>query len=195
VAMADHSAASPRKVLLFSGHMIDAPDRAEPRFPPDKEGIAAQAIAATLESLGAGPEDLAICGGACGGDLLFAEATLARGAALELYLPFGEAVFLEKSVTFADADWHARFDQAKSRAVLHVLPFELGANPPGEDPYARNNLWMLESAMRFGPEKVDFICLWNGKQGDGPGGTRHLMQEVQRRAGRIHWLDTTKLWT
>lgn len=192
--MAEPASAPPRKVLLFSGHMIDAPDRAEPRFPPGKEQLAAEAIAATLESLGAGPEDLAICGGACGGDLLFAEAALARGTALELYIPFEEPQFLAKSVDFADAGWHARFDAAKARAALHVLPLERDPTPEGEDPYERNNLWMLDSAMRFGSEKVEFICLWNGKQGDGPGGTRHLMQEVQRGAGRTHRLDTTKLW-
>ncbi len=193
--MAEPTAAPPRKVLLFSGHMIDAPDRAEPRFPADKEGLAADAIAATLELLDAGPADLAICGGACGGDLLFAEAALARGAALEIYLPFEEPRFLEKSVAFADADWKARFDAAKARAALHVLPQELGPTPEGGDPYERNNLWMLEAAMRFGPEKVELVCLWNGLAGDGPGGTRHMMQEVERRAGRAHWLDTTKLWS
>jgi len=193
--MAVPTAVPPRKVLLFSGHMIDAPGRAEPRFPADKEPIAAEAIAAILESLGAGPEDLAICGGACGGDLLFAEAALARGVALEIYLPFEEPVFLERSVTFADADWHARFVAARSRATLHVLPLERGPTAEGADAYERNNLWQLDSAIRFGPEKVDFICLWDGRSDDRLGGTRHLMQEVQRRKGRTHWLDTTKLWT
>lgn len=188
-------AVPPRKVLLFSGHMIDAPGRAEPRFPPGQEGIAGRAIAEAVESIGAGSEDLAICGGACGGDLLFAEAALARGAALEIYIPFEEPTFLENSVTFADADWHARFDAAKARAALHVLPLERGTTGDGENAYERNNLWMLESAMRFGPEKVELVCLWNGQAGDGPGGTRHMMQEVERRAGHTHWLDTTKLWT
>jgi hypothetical protein len=193
--MPDSAAAPPRKVLLFSGHMIDAPARAEPRFPADKEPAAAAAIAATLDKIGAGSGTLAICGGACGGDLLFAEAALARGAALEIYIPIEEPGFLEKSVTFADADWHARFDAAKARAALHVLPLERGPTPEGEDAFERNNLWLLESATRFGPEKVEFICLWNGKQGDGPGGTRHMMREVERHAGRTHWLDTTKLWS
>ena len=32
-----------RYVFLFSGHMIDAPGRPEPRFPADKEKIAGQA--------------------------------------------------------------------------------------------------------------------------------------------------------
>ena len=39
---------TPRKVVLFSGHMIDAPGREKPRFPPDKEPIAARAIAEAL---------------------------------------------------------------------------------------------------------------------------------------------------
>ena len=186
--------AAPRKVLLFSGHMIDAPERREARFPADKESIAAVAIAKTLVRIDAGPGDLAICSGACGGDLLFAEASLARGSSLELYIPFEDQTFLANSVDFADANWRARFFGAKSLATLHVMPNECGPFVAGEDPYERNNLWMLESAERFGTEKVDFICLWNGQGGDGPGGTQHLMEEVRRKAGRIHWLDTTQLW-
>ena len=186
---------TPRRVLLFSGHMIDAPGRKEPRFPPDKEPIAASVIGSTLDAFGAGARDLAVCGGACGGDLLFAEAALARDVPLEIYLPLDEAGFLEASVDFADANWHERFLAAKSRATLHLMPDERGPLPAGEDPFERNNLWMLESAMRFGAAKVDFICLWNGKGGDGPGGTQHLMHEVTSKSGRVHWIDTTKVWS
>ena len=184
----------PRKVVLFSGHMIDAPGREKPRFPPDKEPIAAAAIGAALSDLAIGPDDLAVCGGACGGDLLFAEAALARGARLELFIPFDEPTFLEKSVDFAGDDWRARFFAAQARAALHVQPVELGPPPVGEDPYERNNRWMLDAASRFGPDRLDFVCLWNGEGGDGPGGTRHMMEEVSQRGGRTHWLDTTKLW-
>jgi hypothetical protein len=186
--------APPRKVSLFSGHMIDAPDRAKPRFPADKEPIAARAIAAALADLDVGPRDLSICGGACGGDLLFAEAALARSAGLELYIPFDEATFLEKSVDFAGGGWRARFFAAKARAALHVLPLEKGPTPAEEDPYERNNIWMLEAASRFGPDKVELICLWNGERGDGPGGAQHMMEEVEKAGGRAHWLDTRKLW-
>jgi hypothetical protein len=184
----------PRKVALFSGHMIDAPDRAETRFPADKEPIAARAIAAALGDLDVGSRDLCICGGACGGDLLFAEAALARSAWLELYIPFDEAAFLEKSVDFAGGDWRARFFAAKARAALHVLPLEKGPTPAEEDPYERNNIWMLEAASRSGPDKVEFICLWNGERGDGPGGAQHMMEQVEKAGGRAHWLDTRKLW-
>ena len=185
---------SPRNVALFSGHMVDAPGRVKPRFPADKEAIAAEAIAGALADLDLGSSDLAICGGACGGDLLFAEAALARGARLEIYLPFEEPTFLEKSVDFADRDWRARFVAAKARAVLHIAPRELGPPRESEDPYERNNRWMLDQASRFGADKVDFICLWNGEGGDGPGGTKHMMDEARERGGRALWLDTTKLW-
>lgn len=184
----------PSKVALFSGHMIDAPGRAKPRFPPDQEPVAARAIARALDDLGVGPAALAICGGACGGDLLFAEAALARGARLELYIPFDEPAFLETSVDFADRDWRARYVAVKAAAVVHVAPSELGPIPDGEDPFERNNRWMLDAALRFGADKVDFLCLWNGEGGDGPGGTRDMMNAVRRRGGRVLWLDTTRLW-
>lgn len=191
----DHASATPGNVLLFSGHMVDAPGRKEPRFPADKELIARDAIVDILTEVGAGPGDLAICGGACGGDLLFAEACLARGMRLELYIPFDQPTFLANSVDFANANWHDRFLAAKSRATLHVMPEELGPLADGENPYERNNLWMLESAARFGVEKVIFICLWNGQGGDGPGGARHFMEEAARKTDRIYWLDTRKLWS
>jgi hypothetical protein len=184
----------PRKVALFSGHMIDAPGRAKPRFPAEKEPIAARAIASTLSDLDICADDLAICGGACGGDLLFAEAALARGARLEVYIPFEEPAFLEKSVDFANSDWRARYFAAKARASLHVAPRELGALRDGDDPYERDNRWMLDQGARFGADKLNFVCLWNGEGGDGPGGTHHMMEEVEKAGGRSRWLNTKQLW-
>jgi hypothetical protein len=185
----------PRKVVLFSGHMIDAPGREKPRFPPEQEPVAREAIAALLAQLNCGPSDLAICSGACGGDLLFAEAVLERGVALDMYLPFDAETFAKESVDFAGGDWHSRFEKTRLACRrVREMPKERGPVEPGQDAYEQNNLWMLETASRFGAEKVDFICLWNGQGGDGPGGTQHLMQEVSLRHGRTHWLDTTRLW-
>ena len=187
---------SPRQVFLFSGHMIDAPDRQEPRFPADKEKIAADAIAAKLDELGAGPEDLALCGGACGGDLLFAEACLKRGLRLEFRIPFDEPTFIQHSVAFAPGNWTDRFYRVKGdpKTKLFILPRELGPVPKGANPYARDNLWQLYSALAWGPDKVRFVCLWNRKGGDGAGGTQHMYETVQKYAGRVYVLDTTKLW-
>jgi hypothetical protein len=187
---------TPRRVFLFSGHMIDAPGRETPRFPPDKEPIAAAAIANKLDELGAGSHDVGICGGACGGDLLFAEAMLARNARLEVRIPFDEPTFLRDSVDFAGAEWRARYFAVKAdaRTRLLVMPEILGPTPPGTDPYERENQWLLDCALAHGADRVEFLFLWNGEGGDGPGGTRHMVAEIKRRNGRGHWLDTRVLW-
>jgi hypothetical protein len=184
----------PNTVVLFSGHMIDAPDRKTPRFPPDKEPAAAAAITDALSKIGVTRGDLAICGGACGGDLLFAEGCLARDMRIEIYIPFEEPTFLANSVDFAGRNWHDRYLAVKSKATVHVMPDELGPLSADENAYERNNQWMLVKAARFGGDKIAFISLWNGQGGDGPGGARHLMDEARRKTTRIYWLDTTKLW-
>ena len=194
VAMStEQGARSPNTVVLFSGHMIDAPDRKMPRFPRDKAPAAAAAIADALAKIGVTEDDIAICGGACGGDLLFAEAGLAQGMRLEIYIPFDEPKFLTNSVDFAGGDWHERYLAAKSQGTVYVMPEEQGPLPAGENAYERNNQWMLERAARFGDEKVAFVCLWNGEGGDGPGGAKHLMEEARRKTKRVYWLDTRQL--
>jgi len=187
---------TPQQVVLFSGHMIDAPDRPEPRFPVDKEKVAAAAIAATLEKLNAGAHDVALCGGACGGDLLFAEAALERGVKLELRLAFDEPTFLQKSVSFAPGNWTERYFKVKSHpnTTILVMPEVLGELPPAANPFARLNLWQLYTSLAWGPEKVRFVCLWNRKGGDGPGGTQHMFETVQKYSGRVYVIDTTTLW-
>lgn len=188
------SQCQPRQVLLFSGHMIDAPDRATPRFPADKAGIAAQKIAETLAQLGAGPEDLALTQGACGGDILFAEACLQRGVKLKLLQPFEEAVFIEKSVLPGGESWRDRYYALKPQSEIKAAPIELGVPPKSANPYERCNLWLLDTALAYGIEKVRFICLWNGEGDDAPGGTAHMYQEVNEKTGQVVWLDTRKLW-
>ena len=186
----------PHQVLLFSGHMIDKPDRTEPRFPPDKEELAANAISAALQTQAASSNDLALCSGACGGDLIFAEACLARGIPVCLHLPQPEPEFLDASVVFAGAKWRDRFYAVKKHPLtsMRVIDDELGPPPKGINPYSRNNLWLLYTALAYGPDRVRFITLWNGRQGDGPGGTKDMVEKVKKHCGQVQILDTNALW-
>ncbi|MGJ0514937.1 MAG: hypothetical protein ACR65O_04195 [Methylomicrobium sp.] len=191
---AGHETWLPERVFLFSGHMIDSPDRKTPRFPPDKENAARQRIAAALADLNAGPQDLGLTQGACGGDILFAEACRRRGVKLQLLQPFEEPVFIEKSVAFADAEWLQRYLTITSGLESPPLaaPRELGRLPPDMNAYERCNLWLLASALAYGAKKLVFICLWDGGGGEGPGGTAHMVEEVEKQKGRVIWLDTKK---
>ena len=187
----------PRQVLLFSGHMMDAPDRKTPRFPADKEPAAAQAIEGALERSGAGQEDLAFCQAAAGGDLLFLEACQKRGVRCRVLLPFDEPEFIEKSiVTSAGGDkWCDRFYAIKAKLLepIRIMPDELGPAPANVDPFERCNLWLMYSALASGIDKLRFVALWDGGGGDGRGGTAHMLDEVKRRTGRVTWLDTRTL--
>jgi hypothetical protein len=184
-------------VLLFSGHMIDAPGRTPPRLPADKEGAAAARLAQALDAAGAGEGDLALSQAAAGGDLLFVEACQARGVRCQVLLPFDEPTFIAESLlpSVNGEAWRERWFAAKARLAdaPRVMPVELGPLPRGVNPYERCNLWLLYSALAWGADRLRFFCLWNGSGGDGPGGTRHMHDEVKRRTGRVAWVDTRTL--
>ena len=193
----------PRLILLFTGHMIDKKGRTEPRFPASKGPIASEAIARVIETLGADSEDLAICGGACGGDLLFAKACHTRGLRLELYLPQPEAAFLADSVGFEKAlpehaqdTWIARYFEVKRHRLTQTrfTPDDVGPAPQGVDSYARNNLRQLYTAFSYGPEKVHVLALWNGKGGDGPGGTADMIQKAMALGAKTHIINTNEVF-
>jgi tetratricopeptide (TPR) repeat protein len=187
----------PRQVLLFSGHRVDQPGRQPPRFPADKAEIAAQKIADALAQLAAGPDDLALCQAASGGDLLFLEACQQRGVRCQVLLPFPEPEFIEHSILPSEDGnaWRERFYKVKDQLKdMRIMPVELGPLPKGVDAFERCNLWLLYTALAWGVNKVRFVCLWNGAGGDGPGGTEHMYNEVKRRTGRVTWIDTRSAW-
>lgn len=188
----------PRKVFLFSGHMVDTPDRTPPRFPPEKVAAADRKIAEALARLDAGPQDLALTQGACGGDLLFTGACQNRGVKVHWQQPFEEPEFIQNSVIRGGESWRSRYLDAKAKLAgpQQAVPQRLGPLPESAGrsyAYERCNLWLLYTALSHGIEKVHFVCLWNGKGGDGPGGTAHMYNEVNRRTSQVTWINTDEL--
>lgn len=118
-------------VIVFSGHMIDHPDRIErkgmaPRFPADDrlEHAVAEGIGRQIDDLDA---VVGYCSAACGGDLLFAEQMLNRGRELHVVLPFDRDDFYITSVDFGTtelADWRRRCDRVLEQAVVHYATTE-----------------------------------------------------------------------
>jgi hypothetical protein len=174
--------------------MIDHPERREPRFPASMTQTVAEAIAAKLDELAVGRHDLAICGGACGGDLLFAEAALARGCRVQLHLQFNEPAFLQASVAFAGEHWIDRYHSVRNHPLTRLLiqPDELGPPARGLNPYVRNNLWQLYTALACGADALRFVALWDGLESPNPGGTQNMIDIVHAHDGQVITLAREK---
>ena len=191
------SCLQPRRVILFSGHMIDTPDRAEPRFPPALVPAAAVRIAAALDHLEAGPLDLGLTQGAAGADLLFAEAAQARALPLLFLQPFGENEFIARSVrpVSEGEQWVARYRTVAARLASppRAMPPAAAVAEAADNPFERCNRWLLDTALAYGGDRVWLLCLWDGRRGDGAGGTAHMVEEVSRRRGHVLHIDPRDL--
>ena len=115
---------------------------------------------------------------------------------LEIRIPFEEPTFLQNSVNFAGESWQNRFYKVKENpnTKLYDMPHELGQTPEGVDAYARNNLWMLYTALSYTPERVRFICLWNLKGGDGLVVQIVMYDRISKHFGQSYILDTNELF-
>lgn len=188
----------PARVFLFSGHMTDAPDRQTARFSEDMVPAATERIDRLLRELGAGPDDLALTQGACGGDVIFSEVCARLDMHIQWLQPFAEPEFIKRSVVCRSESWRPRYMAVRQHIAQPILaaPAVLGDPPRHTDrgyAYERCNRWLLYSALAWGVDKVHFVCLWNGERGDGPGGTSHMYEEVETRTGQVHWVDTREL--
>lgn len=156
-------------VVVVSGHMVDAPDRPSPRFPPEELPRVDAEVRDALDDWSVGPSTTLITGGARGADLLAAEAALKRGATVRLLLALPPGEFEAKSVALPGTDWTDRF-----RAMLREAEVEVLEHPPGADVFEQTNIRIIEAARALDPEPFALI-VWNGQEGDGPGGTRDFV--------------------
>jgi hypothetical protein len=180
--------------ILFTGHMVDAKGRENPRFPSIMEIAARSEIKNRLilrkEKM---QGDLrGIASGACGGDILFHEVCSELGIATEVYLALPMEEFRKKSVSFAGDDWNKRFDLLLSRAPVHVLP--PADKDESENVWERTNDWMLKIALKNGGDYMALIALWDGKGGDGEGGTAHMIKMSKQQDATVDIIDVTRLY-
>jgi tetratricopeptide (TPR) repeat protein len=205
----EDDAGDDRRVLIFTGHMVDAPGRERPRFPADKEGAARQKIkeAVEAEMKAGGGVSFGIAGGASGGDILFHEVCSELGVPTRLYLALQPGLYVRESVQKAGPEWVERFRRLHSRltgeGAVRVLceaddegehlPAWLQAKP-AYNIWQRVNLWMLHNALAAGGDDcVTLIALWDREPtGDGLGGTSDLVEKVERRGAKAVVIDTKK---
>ena len=181
--------------ILFTGHMTDLPGRAIPRFPQEAEPAAWRAIRSAIENARARSKGrlVGIASGARGGDLMFHEACRLFGIERRMVLPFATDAFIQTSVAgIPNAGWETKFwDNWNSLAANERETLLPAVDDKG---YALCNGRMIELALALAPA-YELIALWDGKGGDGPGGTADHVQTVKQIGGRIEIIDTNTLLT
>jgi class 3 adenylate cyclase len=173
------------RVVVFSGHMIDRPEREEPRFPPQLE----RAVYATIRDWLARHHGLiGFSSAACGGDLLFLEAIQELGGETHVILPYHQDEFLADSVdTGGNGDWRARFEaQLAASRVVYASSSRLPDESLSYD-YANHIVHGL-GRLRAGELETELVGLavWDGKSGGGLGGTASAVQGWQERGVPVH---------
>ena len=189
------------RVVLFTGHMIDAADRPTPRFPrtaaaeAEAKRLIMDAVAKERE-LG-GDELIGIAAGACGSDILFHEVCAELNIPTQLFLAVKRDQFVVESVRRGGPGWVERFNVLCQR----VPPRELADSTQlpvwlrSKKDYTiwqRNNLWMLFSALALNLP-LTLVALWDQGPADGPGGTTDLVAQVDGRGQKVVRLEAERL--
>jgi hypothetical protein len=190
----------PPKVILFTGHRIDAEDRKEPRFPADKEQQAREMIREAVEKeMGATDSELlGVSGAACGGDILFHEVCRELGIETRIYLVLPKPDYIKASVAGGGPGWVERFRalcEDQEPEILSQSP-ELPRWLRAKRDYSiwqRSNLWMLHASLYISQDNLTMMALWNGRAGDGPGGTEDMVDRARNRGAKFICIDARKL--
>ncbi len=160
-------------VVVFAGHMFDQPGQSPPRFPATWAIAVKNKIREQLRDLG---DVIGYASAAAGADLLFHEAVNEVDGDSYVVLPYHRERFFEDSVALPGLD--ADTMRAEFRTVLdgsvevaELCPQQL---VPGSNSYEYCNRVLLGMARlhaRRLSAKVLPMCVWDGRPGNGPGGT------------------------
>ncbi|TFD37760.1 hypothetical protein E3T40_03985 [Cryobacterium sp. TMT1-19] len=132
-----------------------------------------------LERWGVGPGTTLLTGGARGADIIAAEAALERGASVRLVLARDPGDFVSDSVSLPQTDWEERFHALVDRVDVEIV------GGSDDEVYERTNERIIERACDVDDHPLALI-VWNGEEGDGPGGTSDFVARLARVSGKDH---------
>jgi hypothetical protein len=174
-------------VIHYSGHMIAAPGQAG-RFPAAAEARVAANIRSLLAeyNVGYGYGSLA-----CGADILFVEALLARDAEVHVVLPFAKDSFVQESVAGGGANWPGRFEKCLERVSVRYAT--QGDYTGNAEVFAYTTRLAMDAAIgrarQIASEPVQ-IVVWDGEETRNTGGTFSDMKLWQGHGFKTVTIDS-----
>jgi hypothetical protein len=190
-----------KRVVLFAGHMLDAPNRVPPRFPANKEEVARQAIRTAIQAESQESEiAYGVAGGSSGGDLLFHEVCQELGIKTELWLALPPEAYVARAVQNYIGSGSDKLVQRFQRlqnslriefmAEREELPRWLRTRTD-YDFWQRHTLWMVHRALTVGTENLTLIALWNHEAGNG---TADFVHRVKERGAKVVPISTKQIF-
>lgn len=172
--------------------MIDREDRESPRFPAFKEKEVIESMRIQLgEIIGSHQSAYAgIAGGAAGGDIIFHEILCKMGVSSEIYLACSNEEYKEKSVLYAGDNWIKRFNQLTKTLPVHILD---RVDNQSDNIWEQTNQWMFDEASKEGISNFTLLTLWDGKSGDGKGGTEHMISISKEIGAMVKIIDINQV--
>jgi tetratricopeptide (TPR) repeat protein len=176
-------------VVCATGHVIDSADRPVARFPSTREASVRRRIQELLKRWGVG---LGYSGAAGGADIIFAEAVRASGGETCLILPVDRETFCRWSVQGSGQEYVQRYQAALSQAAF------VSESPYSRPDLERGGLWdfgnrmILGNALRRASEletPLKVLAVWDGKRGDGRGGTADMVALARSCGLTVHVID------
>lgn len=178
-------------VVVFAGHMFDQQGQRQPRFPAGNADAVKRAIKNRLRKVG---NVIGYASAAAGADLLFHEAVNELGGDSHVVLPFQREAFFRDSVALPGLDvgrMRDQFDGVLERAV-EVSELCRQQLIPGSGSYDYCNRVLFGMALLHADRvsgRLQTVCVWDGKPGNGPGGTAAVAQMWQECGHRASIID------
>jgi class 3 adenylate cyclase/tetratricopeptide (TPR) repeat protein len=181
------------KVVVFTGHLLDRPDRRTPRFPPQLESAVRDAIRTRLKKVGAG---FGFASAACGSDILFLETLIESGGEAHVVLPYDKKQFMKDSVTILPGtNWGARFEQVLKGAneIITASGQRLG---DGSMSFEYTNL-LLQGLAHMKARQLETqlvpLAVWDQKRIDKRGGTANVVEHWQNLGLNVEMIDLVSI--
>jgi len=183
-------------LVMYTGHMVDHPERAHPRFPIEIEPAVAAAIRERLAIL----RPMAAYGSAaCGSDILCLEAMRELGGETHIVLPFPAAEFHRVSVDFAAGGWRDRFERVLAAATSVTVTSEHRAR--GSEATFEYANFVLTGIARLRSQVLQTdlrgLAIWDDQPRGGGGGAASLVglwqsQQIETSHVRLDELRGTQ---
>jgi class 3 adenylate cyclase/tetratricopeptide (TPR) repeat protein len=175
-------------IAVFIGHMVDRPNRPQPRFPEATQETVRSDLRRWLSAEGV---MIGYASAACGSDILFLETILELGGEAHVVLPYSRDLFRKDSVEIVPgSNWAQRFERILARAnVREVSQHRLAVSGISYD-YANRVLrgLALMHADQLGAE-LRHLAVWDGRPGDGPGGTASTIERWRKEGCKVDVID------